>query len=98
MANVEWRKIAISLSAASRPETELCARSFRSLNWTATLRIFLITLAVSTALSIGLWSFGFAVTIWPSHPFLATVLLAAGGAAVVQVLLTRDKTTGRNQK
>jgi hypothetical protein len=62
------------------------------------LRVFLITLAVSTALSIGFWSFGFAVKIWPAHPFLATVLLAAGGAAVVQVLLTRDEAMGRKQK
>lgn len=31
---VDCCKISISLIAASRPETELCARSFRSLNWT----------------------------------------------------------------
>lgn len=64
----------------------------------ATLRVFLITLAVSTALSIGLWSFGFAAKIWPSHPFLATVLLAAGGAAVVQLVLTREEAMGHKQK
>jgi hypothetical protein len=62
------------------------------------MRVFLITLAVSTALSIGLWNFGIALKIWPSHPFLATVLVAAGCAAAVQMLLTRDEAMSRKQK
>ena len=61
------------------------------------MRVFLITLAVSTALSIGLWSFGLASKIWPSHPLLATILIAAGCAAAVQIVLTRDETMSRKR-
>ena len=57
----------------------------------AKMRIFLIVLAVSIALSIGLWNFGLAQKIWPSHPLLATTVIAMVCAMVVQTILTRDE-------
>jgi hypothetical protein len=62
------------------------------------MRVFLITLAASIALSIGLWNFGLARRIWPSHPLLATTLIAAGCATAVQLLLTRDEAISKKQK
>jgi predicted transcriptional regulator YdeE len=54
------------------------------------MRIFLITLVVSTIAGIVLWQFGFAHRIWPAHPFLATVVMAAGCGIVVQLALSQD--------
>lgn len=55
------------------------------------MRIFLITLVVSTVSSIILWQFGLASRIWPARPFLATILIAAGCGTAIQLLLSRDK-------
>ena len=57
------------------------------------VRTFLITLTASTVASVILWQLGLAAKIWPAHPLLTTVILAALGAAVVQLLLTYDPTT-----
>jgi hypothetical protein len=57
------------------------------------MRIFLITLAVSTGLSILLWNFGLARNIWPAHPFFTTIAIAAGCGIAVQLLLSRDAAT-----
>jgi len=55
------------------------------------MRIFLIVLAVSIALSIALWNFGIAGKIWPAHPLLATTVIAMVCAMVVQTVLRRDE-------
>ena len=57
----------------------------------AAMRVFLITLAVSLGLSIGLWNFGLAQKIWPSHPLLATTVIAMVCAMAVQTILRRDE-------
>jgi uncharacterized membrane protein YdfJ with MMPL/SSD domain len=57
------------------------------------VRTFLITFAASTGASVILWQLGLAAKIWPAHPLLTTVILAAVGAAVVQLFLTYDPTT-----
>ena len=57
----------------------------------AAMRVFLITLAVSLGLSIGLWNFGLAHKIWPSHPLLATTVIAMVCAMAVQTILRRDE-------
>ena len=54
------------------------------------MRIFLITFVVSTVSSIGLWQLGLARRISPAHPFLVTVMVAAGCGIAVQLILTRD--------
>ncbi len=54
------------------------------------MRIFLVTLLVSTMGGIALWDFGVANKIWPAHPFLATVAIAAGCGIVVQLVLTYE--------
>ena len=61
------------------------------------LRTFLIVLAVSIGLSIGLWNFGIAGKIWPSHPLLATTLIAMVCAMAVQTILMHDEAS-RKQK
>ena len=61
------------------------------------MRVFLITLAVSLALSIGLWNFRVAHKIWPSHPLLATTVIAMVCAMAVQTILTRDEAQNRNR-
>lgn len=57
------------------------------------VRAFLITLTASTVGSVILWQLGLAAKISPAHPLLTTVILAAVGAAVVQLFLTYDPTT-----
>jgi hypothetical protein len=54
------------------------------------VRIFLITLLVSTVASIVLWQFGLAGRIWPAHPFVAAVALAALCGIVIQLVLTYE--------
>jgi hypothetical protein len=61
------------------------------------VRIFLITLLVSTVAGIVFWNFGLAFKIWPAHPFLTTVGLAAICGIVVQLVLTYE-TAGANDK
>jgi hypothetical protein len=60
------------------------------------MRIFLITLLVSTVGGIVFWNFGLASKIWPSHAFLAAVALAAICGVVVQLVLTYE-TAGHKQ-
>lgn len=59
------------------------------------MRIFLITLLVSAVASIVLWNFGLAHKIWPSHPIVATAVIAVVCGIGVQLALTyesaRDK-------
>ena len=57
------------------------------------VRAFLITLTASTVGSVILWQLGLAAKISPAHPLLTTVILAAVGAAVVQLFLTYVPTT-----
>jgi hypothetical protein len=54
------------------------------------MRIFLITFVVSTVASFALWQLGLASKISPAHPFLATVIVAAGCGIAVQLILSRD--------
>lgn len=61
------------------------------------MRIFLIVLAVSIALSIAFWNFGLAEKIWPAHPLLATTLIATACAMAVQIILTRDEARGKKE-
>ena len=60
------------------------------------MRISLITLLVSTVTTIVLWQFGLANKIWPAHPFVAAVALAAICGIAVQLVLTYE-TTGHKQ-
>jgi len=59
------------------------------------MRIFLVTLAVSTVAGVTLWQFGLAHRIWPSHPFLATVVIAAGGGIAAQLVASHDQVPPR---
>ena len=61
------------------------------------MRIFLIVLAVSIALSVAFWNFGLAAKIWPAHPLLATTLIATVCAMAVQIILTRDEARGKQR-
>ncbi|MGH9430816.1 MAG: hypothetical protein ACRD3T_04680 [Terriglobia bacterium] len=56
------------------------------------MRIFLVTLLVSAAATIGLWNFGFAHKIWPAHPLLATIIIAGMCGVTAQLLLSYDTT------
>ena len=55
------------------------------------MRIFLITLAASLVPSIALWQFGYSQKIWPSHPLLATTLIAWACGISVQTWLKREE-------
>jgi len=59
------------------------------------MRIFLVTLAVSTASGVALWQFGLAHRIWPAHPVLATVVLAAGCGIAAQLVASHDPVIAR---
>jgi hypothetical protein len=52
--------------------------------------MFLITLLVSTVASIVFWQFGLAGKIWPAHPFVAALVLAALCGIVIQLVLTYE--------
>ena len=54
------------------------------------MRIFLVTLLVSTMGGIALWNFGVANRIWPAHPLLVTVAIAAACGIAVQLVLTYE--------
>ncbi len=62
------------------------------------MRVFLIVLAVSIALSFGLLTFGISQRIWPAHPVLATTLIAGVCAAAVQIILNRDEAEEKKQQ
>jgi hypothetical protein len=55
------------------------------------MRNFWMTLLVSTVASIALWNLHLARKIWPAHPFVATVLVAAIIGIAVQLTWDRDK-------
>jgi hypothetical protein len=55
------------------------------------MRNFWMTLLVSTVASIALWNLDLARKIWPAHPFVATVLVAAIIGIAVQLTWDRDK-------
>ncbi len=59
------------------------------------MRIFLITLLVSTVSGVVLWQFGLASKIWPAHPFFTSVALAALCGTAVQLVLTYE-TAGKH--
>ncbi|MGA7634705.1 MAG: hypothetical protein WCB11_28400 [Terriglobales bacterium] len=59
------------------------------------MRIFLITLLVSTVASIVFWNFGLAGKIWPAHPLFATVVLACICGIVVQLVLTYETASSK---
>jgi hypothetical protein len=61
------------------------------------MRIFMITLGVSIITSIGLWNFGIAERIWPTHPLLCTTLLSMACGITAQTLLTRDAEQRRSK-
>ena len=54
------------------------------------MRTTLITFLVSTVASVALWQGGLAFTIWPAHPFLATLEIAAAFGIAVQLLLPKS--------
>jgi hypothetical protein len=60
------------------------------------MRIFLITLLVSTVSGIVLWQFGLAGKIWPAHPFFTSVALAAACGIAAQLVLTYETADKRN--
>ena len=62
------------------------------------MRVFLITLAASLGLSIGLWNFRIAHKIWPSHPLLATTVIAMVCAMAVQTILMRDEAREKQKR
>ena len=59
------------------------------------MRIFIVTLAVTTVAGVALWQFGLAHRIWPSHPFLATIIIAAGCGLAAQLAASQDSATVR---
>ena len=59
------------------------------------MRIFLITLLVSTVASIVFWNFGLAGKIWPAHPLFAAVVLASICGIVVQLVLTYETASSK---
>jgi len=59
------------------------------------MRIFLVTLAVSVIAGVALWQLRLAHRIWPSHPFLATVVVGAGCGIVAQFVASRDQAAAR---
>ena len=59
------------------------------------MRIFLVTLAVSTVSGVGLWQFGLAHRVWPSHPFDAAVAIAAGCGIAAQLVASQDPAVPR---
>ena len=60
------------------------------------MRIFLITLVVSTVAGIAFWNFGLANRIWPAHQFVAAVGLAAACGIAVQLALTYGTAGNKN--
>jgi hypothetical protein len=54
------------------------------------MRTFLITLMVSTVATVALWQFGMANLVWPEHPFVSTVGIAATCGIATQLLLTHN--------
>ena len=61
------------------------------------MRVFLIVLGVSIMGSIVLYNFGVAQRIWPTHPVLATTLIAGGCAALMQSILSRDSAAQKSK-
>jgi predicted transcriptional regulator YdeE len=59
------------------------------------MRIFLVTLVVSTVAGVALWQFGLAHRIWPSHPVLTAVVIAAGCGIAAQLAASHDPMTAR---
>ena len=59
------------------------------------MRTFLVTLAVSMAAGTALWQFRLAHKVWPSHPVLATVVIAAGCGFAAQLVASHDPVTSR---
>jgi predicted transcriptional regulator YdeE len=59
------------------------------------MRIFFVTLVVSTVTGVALWQFGLAHRIWPSHPVFATVVIAAGCGIAAQLAASHDPVTAR---
>ena len=55
------------------------------------MRIVLITFLISTVASVVLWQFGLGAVIWPAHPFLATIGIAATCGIAVQLVLERER-------
>jgi len=67
---------------------ELDALASRTLNTEVRLmRVWLMTLLVSTVVSVALWQFGLAYIVWPAHPFLATIGIAVVCGVAAQLLL-----------
>ena len=54
------------------------------------MRIFLITFVTSTVAGTALWQFGLAHKIWPAHPLLTTIAVAAACGIAVQLVLSHD--------
>jgi len=59
------------------------------------MRIFLVTLAVSPIAGVAIWQCGFARRISPSHPVLATVVIAAGCSIAAQLAASNDQFPSR---
>ena len=59
------------------------------------MRVFPITLVVSTLETSVLWSFGLAQKIWPAHPILAIIPIAGVSWIVIQAHLSQH---GRGER
>ena len=55
------------------------------------MRVFVAVLGVSMVSSIVLWNFGLAHRIWPTHPILATTVIAALCAMMTQLIVSEDR-------
>ena len=60
------------------------------------MKTFLITFLVSTVASICLWQFGLGNTIWPAHPFPATLAAAVACGIAVQLLFSHNSASVRS--
>jgi hypothetical protein len=60
------------------------------------LKTFLITFLVSTVASICLWQFGLGNTIWPAHPFPATLAAAVTCGIAIQLLFSHNSASQRS--
>ena len=61
------------------------------------MRIFLVIFVVSTVSAIALWQFGLVHGIWPADQFLATIVIAAGIGAAVQLVLSPDAASQKSK-
>jgi hypothetical protein len=54
------------------------------------MKNFLIVSAVALVAAVELWNLGLAAQVWPSHPLIATAMLASAIAIAFQLYLSSD--------